>query len=139
MRIDARNGDTHWDVFHVPKAKQVKFCVWVDDQTAQYGAWESLDQVRAAYMLGLASDGSPVHQATRILIVPDTRVVLIDPVDDSEPESVADVIEAARCSASAHQLSPLALASAYPVAAFSSLGQRELFTPGLRAWGFFFN
>jgi hypothetical protein len=139
MRIDARNGDTHWDVFHVPTCKQVKYCVWVDDQTAQYGAWQDLDQVRAAYMGGLADGGPPVHQASRILIVPDTRVVLIDPIEDDEPESVADVIEAARNAPAEHQLSPLALAPAYPVAAFSSLGRRELFTPGLRAWGFFFN
>lgn len=31
MRLDARNGDCGWQVWHVPRARRMQHVVWVDD------------------------------------------------------------------------------------------------------------
>jgi hypothetical protein len=135
MRLDARAGDTGWDVWHVPTCRQVRYCVWVDDDAAQYGAWESVEQMQRAIFVpsmlfgifGSLSDQPepPTHQAKRITIHADRRLVLIDPIEDEEPESVADVLEAART------------APADPVVSAALSLPGAAFALGLRARGFF--
>lgn len=145
MRLDARRGDIGWHVWHVPRCELVRYCVWVDDATAQYGAWESsrahIDALIAVCGIRLAGDKRrpspepPTHQARRITIHAERRLVLIDPIEDEDHESVADVIAAARTAPAEHELSPVALAPAYPAAAFASLKRRDLHAPGLTARG----
>lgn len=83
MRLDARKGDTGWNVFDVPRCAEVKCCVWVDSDTATYAAWsEPLN------LLELHLGNPPVHQAKLIRIDVAARTVLIDPVEGAEPEAM---------------------------------------------------
>ena len=63
MRLDARKGDTGWNVFDVPRCAEVKCCVWVDSDTATYGAWGSHPGLLDAFL-----GEPPVHQAKLIRI-----------------------------------------------------------------------
>jgi|JI10StandDraft_1071094.scaffolds.fasta_scaffold3074644_2 hypothetical protein len=80
MRIDARAGDTGWCVFHVPQAGVLKYVIWVDDETAMW--CEFAHPLRLDRATGSAA--TITHQAKAIRIIPADRLVLIDPVDDSE-------------------------------------------------------
>lgn len=84
MRLDARDGDTNWNVFHVEECYQLQRVVWVDDTSAQWGAYEGRIGVEPHIV---------THQARRIEIYPDRKLVLINPVADSESES-ARMVEA---------------------------------------------
>lgn len=89
MRLDARKGDVQWSVWHVPSCRPVKGCVWIDDATATAGFY-TRPFVRCGDSFEIRTE-----QYERIRIVTDLRLVLIDPVDDQETETVADVISAA--------------------------------------------
>ncbi len=90
MRIDARKGDQGWDVFDVPACRRVERCVWVDDVLAQYGAWPNAEAIVSAALFSFfGPQEPPVTQAKRIVLHADRRLVLIDPVEDSEPEADA--------------------------------------------------
>lgn len=83
MRIDARNGHRGWQVFDVPRCQEIRYVVWVDDDAHQY----------AAFRLPLTPDsvlaGPEVRSVRCVLIVPERRMVLIDPVDDTTDEAVS--------------------------------------------------
>lgn len=85
VRLDARKGDTGWQVWDCRRAREVPYCVWVDDTLAQYGSWlDELDHRR-----GLLSGQEPsVTQCDRIAIVTTSRLVLIDPIDDEEKDLI---------------------------------------------------
>lgn len=85
MRLDARNGDSGWRVFDCRLIREVEYVVWVDDALAQYGAWKDADD----HKRGLLSGGEPeVTQCDRIVIITDSRLVLIDPVADEEKDLI---------------------------------------------------
>ena len=76
MRLDARNGDTGWYVWHVGQARHVENAVWVDDDLARWA-----DRPRLPVDPEIAE-----HQAQRIAILPSRRLVLIDPVGNEHDE-----------------------------------------------------
>ena len=83
MRLDARNGDRFWDVWHVRECRKIEMCVFVDDQTCTWGEYPG----RFEMMTHAAIYGDlPVieHQAKSIRIIPARRLVLIDPIDDCD-------------------------------------------------------
>jgi hypothetical protein len=81
MRLDARKGDTGYSVYHVERCEKVKHVVWVDDVTNEYGAYPDV-LIRPPTRTGNLS--ITVHKARNILINTSTRLVLINPVDDSD-------------------------------------------------------
>jgi hypothetical protein len=85
MRLDARKGDTGWFVWDCRRAREVPYCVWVDDAAAQYGHWENEDHHRAAVLAGWPPS---VAQVERIAIITTSRLVLIDPVDEEEKDLI---------------------------------------------------
>lgn len=86
MRLDARLGDMGWRVFDCRRLREVRYCVWVDDAAAQYGAWLSDEDFHFG---GLLRGGEPpITQCDRIAIVTTSRLVLIDPVDDEEQDLI---------------------------------------------------
>ena len=89
MRLDARKGDTGWFVFDVPHCAQIKCCVWVDSDTANYGAWRSHPSLLDVFL-----GEPPVHQAKLIRIDVAARTVLIDPVEGAEPEAMNSSLQA---------------------------------------------
>lgn len=85
MRLDARKGDTGWNVFDCRRCCEVTYCVWVDDAAAEYGAWKSADEHRTGLLRG---GEPPVFKADRIAIITTSRLVLIDPIDDEEKDLI---------------------------------------------------
>lgn len=75
MRLDASKGDRAF-VWIVDEGREAKRAVWVDDESAQWG--ESTGNFWAP---------QTTHQAKQIRILQNRKLVLINPVDDSEPES----------------------------------------------------
>lgn len=74
MRLDCRiNREVGWfRVWHVTQCRQLMRVVWVDDESAQYGE--------------APTPTVPIieiRQARRIEIYPSSRVILIDPIENS--------------------------------------------------------
>jgi hypothetical protein len=92
MRLDARNGDTNWQCFDVQRCALVHEVVWVDTDTATWGAPDlSPGALLATLVTGHLS--TRTHYEKRIQIVPERRMVLFNPVDGDPDETVRDVIE----------------------------------------------
>lgn len=69
-----------WRVWDAPHCRYIRHLVWADDQTVQWG--EGTDDP-ALY----DGDGQWVihtRQCQRILIRPDIRLIILDPIDDSD-------------------------------------------------------
>lgn len=79
MRLDARQGATGYFVWHVEECRHVS-CVWVDDETNQWG-----DYTRPFNWHGPDGLGTTAHQARRIQIFLDRKLVLINPLADDAP------------------------------------------------------
>lgn len=122
MRIEAGRGVHGWTVFDVPHCCALKNVVWVDDEAHAYCVHR-----RDLFVPGMTELPREVREVRRVLILPDHRLVLIDPIDDDEPESVADVIEAARTT------------PADPVVSAALSLPGAVFALGLRARGFSLN
>jgi hypothetical protein len=88
MRLDARQGDTGWDVFDVPRCRSVPNVVAVDDESAEL---EVVDMPMRPGPGGCVA--TRVERAKRIAILPHQRLVLIDPVDDLGQEPSALTVE----------------------------------------------
>jgi hypothetical protein len=74
MRLDARAGAGRWFVWHCRLACAPQYVVWVDNVSNRWGQYVFAERV---------VDHIPIreHQANKIVIYSDTRVVLIDPVE----------------------------------------------------------
>lgn len=72
MRLDARAGDMGWFVFDVKRLRAVPEAVWVDDQSARWGA----------YAFPSLSISLVELQEERIRIYPEKRLVMFNEVDD---------------------------------------------------------
>lgn len=76
MRLDARRGHRNWFVWDVKRCRPVKYCVWCDDETAQWGGFVQpfVPDLGGALLL-------ETHQEDRITIYPERRLVLFNEVD----------------------------------------------------------
>ncbi len=89
MRLDSRKGDTGWFVFDVPRCIEVRYCVWVDSDSATYAAWTAPPN-----LLELHLGNPPVYHAKSIRIDVGARTVLIDPVEDADMDGMRDCMQA---------------------------------------------
>ena len=76
MRLDARKGDTGWFVYDAEACRKIEYAVWFDDETAQYGVYDGL-------FFALVGEPTTI-QAKRIVIYPDRKLVIVNPVEDDE-------------------------------------------------------
>jgi hypothetical protein len=88
--LDARKGDTGYLVWDVPRACEVPFVLWVNDETAQY-CRIVIDGVRmgnVGFVVDLdTGQKHDVVQARVIKIYPERRLVLVNPFElDDETE-----------------------------------------------------
>jgi hypothetical protein len=83
MRLIAgKTGGIFYTVFHVPTCKILKGVIWVDDVTAEWVQHvQPLHPVHGALLTSM-------HQAERIYINTENKVVLIDPIQFSLREMV---------------------------------------------------
>lgn len=79
MRLHANTNTVSWDILHVPTCRSLKRVVWVDDETAQWG--ELTGNTVGFYWEEVT------HQAKKIVILPQRRLILIDPVDDADDQA----------------------------------------------------
>lgn len=79
VRLDATKDAHDWRVHDVENHCDVEYCIWVDDERNQYGTL-------ALPSAGLAPKGGGVpiitHQARRIIIFAEHRLIIINPADD---------------------------------------------------------
>lgn len=76
MRLDARKGDIHWSIYHAEECRLLRYVLWIDSDTAQW-----CDVVQPMKLV----DGELVthtHQARKIAIYEDRRLVIINPIAD---------------------------------------------------------
>lgn len=78
MLLHASRNTIGWHVLHVPTCKMLKNVVWVNDETAQWA--ELTGNARGHYWEEVT------HQAKKIVILPQRRLILIDPVDDADDQ-----------------------------------------------------
>lgn len=80
MRIDSRERGFHggWLVWHAEQCAELKGVVWVDDECARYGKFHVPLRVIGNEVL------IEPYQAKRILIIPDSKLVIINPVEGAE-------------------------------------------------------
>lgn len=87
MRLDARNGDTGWNVYHAEFCSSVPNVLWIDDKLALWCDY--------AYPL-VAINGqllTEVHAAKRIRIIASSRLAIINPIEDEdEAQEFVDAI-----------------------------------------------
>jgi hypothetical protein len=105
MRIDAREpGFTgRWLVWHAEQCRELRYVAWVDDGSMCYG------QYVHPFVL---SGGAPVvetRQAKRIVIIPASRVVVINPVDDADEAGLLECISASVTARDQHARRPVLL------------------------------
>lgn len=84
MRLDARKGDWNWEVYHVEWCCSLRDVQWLDDVTNEYA------RVIAASVYGVLTQ---VFLAKKILIIPTSRLVLINPVSDSGKDKRDLIVE----------------------------------------------
>lgn len=76
MRIDgwalSESDRCRWRVWHARECRFVTNCLWADEETARWGSWRMVD---SCYL-------NETHQAERIVIYPERKFIVIDPVDD---------------------------------------------------------
>ena len=89
MRLDARKGDLNWTVYHAEECRVLKQVVWIDDETAQW--WEHLEPVRVE---GHEIPGR-LCRARKILILPEHRLVIINPLEDELQTEIKDFVRVA--------------------------------------------
>lgn len=86
MRLDARKGDFPWNVWHVERGEPIKQCVWADDESNEWGEYTGrIDTILWEAIID-------THQARKIVICPDVRVVLINPIEDTDDAGVSDAV-----------------------------------------------
>lgn len=73
MRVFPSDATPTWDVWHVRRCCTPTDVLWVDSETAKWAQLQPANEPRWP-------DEVVVHQAARIHIFPDRRLVLIDPV-----------------------------------------------------------
>lgn len=76
MIVDARKGNRGWIVWDCRTMRIVPRVLWANDETAEFG------QFAFPYVVRDKELQIDVHRAESIVIDPDARLVLIDPVDD---------------------------------------------------------
>lgn len=88
MRIDAYapGNNCGWLVWHAEQCRQIPDVVWVDDQTSEWCQY-----VRPWRTVGGAI-ARTIHKARRILILPERKTIIINPVaDDTDQGRAVDV------------------------------------------------
>lgn len=77
MMIDARRGDRYWTMWHCELCRNIAHEVqWVDVDYNQYGQYSS------------SSRTIIIVQARKILCYSERRLLLVNPVDDSQDDEV---------------------------------------------------
>lgn len=74
VRLDASRGHKGWTTYHAERCQVLRHVTWVDDETRQWG--EYMEPYRHV-------DGrllQRVNNAKRILILPDRKLIVINPV-----------------------------------------------------------
>ena len=85
MRLDAQKGDRRWQVYHAEECALLKHVLWIDTDSAQWA--EAVEPYRVVDGELLLS----VHQARKIDILADQRLVVINPIEDVEREGITIV------------------------------------------------
>ena len=87
MRLDAAAGDRGYTTYHAERCQVVNHVVWVDDSSR---CWA---QYVTPYEMQNGALRQRTHVAKRILILPDRRLVIINPVGFGDRwESRGDVL-----------------------------------------------
>lgn len=68
-------------VYHAPTCKALRDVVWVDDSTHR---WASIARTTNGILISDGEIAVNEHQAKKILVMVDKRLIIIDPVDDQE-------------------------------------------------------
>lgn len=85
MRIDARDAPHHdWYVWNVPRCREERMVLWVDDETNQYAQYQN----RGAPFWHIVT-----IQARRIAIYVSRKLVLIDPVEDDPAIGLPEIVQ----------------------------------------------
>lgn len=85
MRIEARHTRQPYFVFHVGEGREVKLCIWVDDETKQW--CEYIEPVQPSFRDPYGAR-TRTGQAKKIDIMPERGIILIDPIEDDETQPV---------------------------------------------------
>ena len=79
MRLDARNGDNDWEVHHAEYCCMLNYVTWVDDVTCQYAQIVGIDILAGCFLFHIT-------QAKKIAIYPAKKLIVINPVEDSDDQ-----------------------------------------------------
>jgi hypothetical protein len=82
MRLDARKGDTGWQVYDAKRCRKLEFVVWLDNSDATWGEFD--DNVPGRVI---------VRQEDRITIYQSRRLVIFNEIDGVNDEQDQVVIE----------------------------------------------
>lgn len=96
MRLDSRRGDTGWHAFDMATCSVPHGMVWVDDEIA---AWGQYDTARSVLLLcAITGIDVPIveHAERRIVIYPERKFILLNPIEDDDDSSVGAVDAIAR-------------------------------------------
>lgn len=78
IHANSAKGRLGWTVIHVPTARVVKACIWVDDDNLTWAVW--------THRHGPGFLCEEIFRAKRdIRIMEDRLLILIDPVEDDAP------------------------------------------------------
>jgi hypothetical protein len=80
MRLDARNGDAGWLVWHVPTCRRMRGVVSVDSDLLEVETYIRPNQ----FINGVLA--TAYERFARIVVLDVAKVVLLDPVPDAELE-----------------------------------------------------
>lgn len=86
MRLDARNGDVGWFVWDSRRCISPSHVVWCDDVSMQWGGYRTRPDSAALMMSARKPDTLPTHTEAHIVILPQHRLVLFNPVGDDSNE-----------------------------------------------------
>ena len=90
MRLDARKGDTGYDIWDVARCCRVERVLWVDTDSATWAGYRRADEGRPesheTVMRWIAGD-APIHQERRITVYPLRKLILFNELDDPPEES----------------------------------------------------
>jgi hypothetical protein len=96
MRLDAREGDTDWKVYHAERCEMLREVVWVDDEIRQWA------EVALPVQVDPATGDSVLlraFEAKKIEIIPLMRLVVINPIEDVNDASADEARELPVCAA----------------------------------------
>lgn len=86
MRLDARQGDTHYSIYDAKRCLEPERVIWVDTDTAQ---WGQLDVEASRTTRSTVTD--PVQEDS-ITVYQDIRLIVFNEVKDEAPSDQLQII-----------------------------------------------